>query len=635
MRRAVIADVRADGPPVEPRRLPPAVALVIAVIACGLAVSGLAAAVADRFHDRYAAQLMDQYADDARATVYDEVDDYASAMIDIAAAIGTQSDMTSIDYAAITSRISQARLPGATGISLVVPATRARIPAVQTYWRSKGQTGLSLRPVGTAREHLFVVIGRTFDGTPVGYGRDFSATAEPAEAMRMARDSGQVTASRTYILLKDRSRPAGSRQRSFVLVAPVHGSAGTPDAGVFRGWIVLGMRGLDFVEQTRLDRAHEVISVTLVDLAVPASPQVVARSVTSARIINDPELFRSRTIGVGQRTWRLDIRPTEVLIGTADQNLAPGVLGIGAVMTLLLGGLVAALASARSRALTQVGQATAALRVDIERRKATEARLREREAELQAFAGVAAHDLKSPLFAMAGYAELLRDDFGEHLDDSGRECVDRILNGARRMSELIDGLLTFAAAREGRLTLQQVDLALLVTDIVAERSPGTADGGPDVQVGELPTVRADPILMHHLFDNLVGNALKYVPPGAAAHIAITATRETPICWRIEVRDRGIGVPAGQYDAIFIAFNRGAAGRGYEGTGLGLAICRRIVERHGGRIGVEPNPGGGSSFWFTLPDMPDRHDVTEQPDEPSLPHGIGAYATAGIRASVRT
>jgi signal transduction histidine kinase len=118
--------------------------------------------------------------------------------------------------------------------------------------------------------------------------------------------------------------------------------------------------------------------------------------------------------------------------------------------------------------------------------------------------------------------------------------------------------------------------------------------------GPLPYVLADPELLRHVIDNLVGNALKYTHPGAAAHVDVSAQVLPGGAVRVEVADDGIGIPEVDRPRVFDAFHRSSNSRGHQGTGLGLTICQRIVERHGGHIGVEEQPGGGSSFWFVLP-----------------------------------
>jgi light-regulated signal transduction histidine kinase (bacteriophytochrome) len=184
-----------------------------------------------------------------------------------------------------------------------------------------------------------------------------------------------------------------------------------------------------------------------------------------------------------------------------------------------------------------------------------------------------------------------------------RAALDRIMNAVDRMAALIDTLLAYTTSRDAPLTPRNVPLGPLVAEVVAQRTEHVRPGAgppPDVYVGPLPEVRADPAMLRHVLDNLVGNALKYVPPGRAARIDVTAGPAEPGWARIEVADRGIGIPADDKPAIFESFHRARTAAGYAGTGLGLAICRRIVERHGGTIGVADNPGGGTRFHFTLP-----------------------------------
>jgi signal transduction histidine kinase len=237
---------------------------------------------------------------------------------------------------------------------------------------------------------------------------------------------------------------------------------------------------------------------------------------------------------------------------------------------------------------------------------------REREAELAAFAGVVAHDLKSPLAVVAGFVELIEDELLVDDPDGGfvsppglRTSIHRISAGVDRMRRLIDDLLTYATARDAPLRPAVVDLATAARTVTADLTshlPANVES-PQVYLGMLAQVYADPSLLRRVLDNLIGNALKYTPPGQPARVDVTARVLRPGWVHVEVTDRGIGIPEGQHLAIFEGFHRAHAQKGYAGTGLGLAICRRVVERHGGSIGAADNPGGGARFWFTLPAAP--------------------------------
>lgn len=245
--------------------------------------------------------------------------------------------------------------------------------------------------------------------------------------------------------------------------------------------------------------------------------------------------------------------------------------------------------------------------------------LRQREAELRVFAGVVAHDLRSPLSSIAGYAEVLHNGLTDGAPtDQLHDDLGRIRGAVDRMRRLIEDLLTYATAHDAPLRPEPVNLRTVVADVVTDRTAhmraptsGEPVMFPDIHIGSLPMVSADAAMLRQLFDNLIGNALKYTQPGQPARIEISAhhhhTSATPeddvdgTVWvRVEVADCGIGIPAADQPHIFDTFHRSPAHTGYHGTGLGLAICERIAHRHGGTITVADNPGGGTRFAVTLP-----------------------------------
>ncbi|MET7419798.1 ATP-binding protein [Dactylosporangium sp. NPDC005555] len=213
--------------------------------------------------------------------------------------------------------------------------------------------------------------------------------------------------------------------------------------------------------------------------------------------------------------------------------------------------------------------------------------LREREADLAAFAAVAAHDLRSPLATISRCTEILA---GQVTDQDDAALVTRIGSGVERMRGLIEDLLAYATARDAVLEPAPMDVTALITGL----SPAVVVDGP------LPVLDADPAMLRRLFDTLIGNALRSTPPGRAAdvHVSASASADGGVC--LVVADRGIGIPADLRGRLFTPFHRGSGGRSYSGTGLGLAICQRVVARHGGTIAASGNPGGGTRVEITLP-----------------------------------
>jgi signal transduction histidine kinase len=231
--------------------------------------------------------------------------------------------------------------------------------------------------------------------------------------------------------------------------------------------------------------------------------------------------------------------------------------------------------------------------------------LRDREAELTAFAGIVAHDLRAPLAAISGHVELLEQDLAaiDELEQF-KYTLDRVRNSTDRMCRLIDDLLAYATARDAPLRMEPVDLGEVVDEVVHERTAHLdQERAPHIEAGPLPTVHADPAMIRQMMDNLIGNAIKYTREHEPAEVRITADRLDGQWAEIQVADRGIGVPADQRTSIFESFSRAHRGQPYAGTGLGLAICRRVVDRHGGTISVDDNPLGGARFHIVLPTEP--------------------------------
>ena len=228
---------------------------------------------------------------------------------------------------------------------------------------------------------------------------------------------------------------------------------------------------------------------------------------------------------------------------------------------------------------------------------ATTARLERSNEELQRFATVASHDLREPLRVASGFAELLARRYGGELGEDGNRFVEAITGGVARMDEMISDLLAYARAGRADQAREAVDCNEVVADALTGLQRAIDETEATIEVESLPTVTGNPAALRQLFQNLVANAIKFAGD-AKPQIRIWAA-QVPEGWRFSVRDNGIGVAPDQAERIFGMFTRAHGGDHYPGTGVGLALCQRIVDVHGGRIWVEPAPGGGSQFMFTI------------------------------------
>ena len=220
-------------------------------------------------------------------------------------------------------------------------------------------------------------------------------------------------------------------------------------------------------------------------------------------------------------------------------------------------------------------------------------------AELEQFAYVASHDLSEPLRMVSSYLQLLRRRYQGKLDADADQFIDFAVDGAGRMRDLIDDLLTYSRAGRGDGLLGPVDSGAVVERVV--EAMRTVEDAREARftIGELPAVLGDEHQLGQLFQNLIGNAVKFVPEDRMPEIAVRAVREGNR-WRFEVADNGIGMEPAHAERIFRMFQRLHTRDEYPGTGIGLAIAKKVVERHGGTIWAEPRPEGGSCFRFTLP-----------------------------------
>jgi PAS domain S-box-containing protein len=242
---------------------------------------------------------------------------------------------------------------------------------------------------------------------------------------------------------------------------------------------------------------------------------------------------------------------------------------------------------------------------DITERKQAEAALREAHeelkrsnSELEQFAYVASHDLQEPLRMVSSYTQLLGRRYAEKFDADAREFMGYIVDGAARMKQLIEDLLAYSRVGTKGRDFRPVDLARPLARALGNLKAALDESGAQVTHDGLPTVPADEVQLGQLFQNLIGNALKFRAQ-AAPRIGIQVSEKDRFV-EIAVRDNGIGIEPQYFERIFMVFQRLHNKGEYPGTGIGLAICKKVVERHGGQIRVESRPGEGSAFIFTLP-----------------------------------
>jgi light-regulated signal transduction histidine kinase (bacteriophytochrome) len=259
------------------------------------------------------------------------------------------------------------------------------------------------------------------------------------------------------------------------------------------------------------------------------------------------------------------------------------------------------------------------LQKEVEVRKRAEESLREysvdlarSNAELQQFAYVASHDLQEPLRTVSSFSQLLARRYQEKLDADADDFIAFVVEAVTRMQTLINDLLAFS-----RIGTRGNPFALVACEDILRGAEDNlqaaiSESGAVITHDPLPALMADPIQLTQLFQNLLGNAIKFRRPEETPRIHVSS-RRLDRGWQLSVCDNGIGIDPQYFDRIFIIFQRLHGREEYSGTGIGLAICKKIVERHGGRIWVESRQGNGSTFCFIIP------DERKHRDEPTPSH----------------
>ena len=222
--------------------------------------------------------------------------------------------------------------------------------------------------------------------------------------------------------------------------------------------------------------------------------------------------------------------------------------------------------------------------------------------ELEQFAYVASHDLQEPLRMVSSFTQLLAQRYADKLDDDAREFIGFAVDGANRMQRLIQDLLEYSRVTTRGRTPSPLDAHDALGEAVSNLQIAIQEAGALVSNDELPRIVGDRTQVAQVFQNLVGNAIKFRKPGEPPRVHVSAEQSAtqPGFWSFAVRDNGIGIEPRHFERLFVIFQRLHGKREYPGTGIGLALCKRIVERHGGKIRLESEAGVGTTVFFTLP-----------------------------------
>ncbi|MBI1318377.1 MAG: hypothetical protein GC168_05415 [Candidatus Hydrogenedens sp.] len=340
-------------------------------------------------------------------------------------------------------------------------------------------------------------------------------------------------------------------------------------------------------------KLDEVEHVLKLDAASPESAMSHLRTGRGKRLMD-----RLRTIFEQMETLQADTMARLYARNARDARLTMGFMGTG-VLLVILACVLVYLSQRREARIRQ----RLLVRAEDYAEELAEVNnsLTRANDELKIFAYVASHDLQEPLRSISGYVQLLLRRYEAQLDEKAVGYIGKSVAATRRMQELIDGLLLYTRIGTRELSPEFVSLNEVLAEVMANLAASAEKSNAVVAVEELPEVLGDRVQLRQLFQNLISNAIKFRSE-ASPEIRVSAVPDGssgPETVQVRVQDNGIGIDPQFADRVFKVFQRLHARQDYPGTGIGLAICKRIVERHGGELWLESEPGRGSSFIFTL------------------------------------
>jgi signal transduction histidine kinase len=508
------------------------------------------------------------------------------------------------------------KYPGINGIGVIHALQPEEFPDYLTSQRNR-RPDYNVHPPHSESECYPVSYIIPVQGNEKAVGLDMAHETNRFTAAKKSRDTGDAQITGPITLVQDSGGTPG-----FLFCAPFY-QGGTPAnkrelKAQFSGMVYAPFVVWKLMEGV-LEKEKRHVVIRLLD-----GDDVMYDEHLSSEADFDPDpLFkRSITASCYGRTWTFDIWSAksfrEVSLVSQPMIILVGGIFIDAMLILLF----VSISRASHKALRYADSMTNQLEATAKELKANQhdlaARARELEdsnAELEQFAYVASHDLQEPMRKISSCCQILLEDYGDKFDDEGKEWVGFAVDSAHQMRNLIRDLLAFSRVDRTDTDVCQVDAKSICLMAIEKLQGSIDDANAQVACHELPKVGANQTRLGQLFQNLIGNGIKY--RGSRFPVIEVGSESAGDFWRFYVRDNGIGIEPKYADKIFAIFQRLHGKEEFSGTGIGLAICKKIVERAGGKIWFDSTPGDGSTFYFTWPKENVAEDEQQHEREPAL------------------
>lgn len=570
---------------------------VAAVIALVIPLSGTLMAwkiASQTAHDKASAQFRHMTLESETALV-NRMNSYEQSLL---SGIGLFAGSVSVErheWKAFADAIRvRERFSGIHGIGYIAYVPPERFGRFLQDTRADGAPDFHAHPE-TAQNDYFIIKYIEPDGINApALGLNIAFEKNRRDAALLARDTGRTAITGRITLVQDEMKGPG-----FLLLLPVYKNgmtAGTEEQrrAALEGWVYAPFIARNFMAGLTLGQGEDF------NLSVYDGGENTIGSLlySSGAVTHTPAYAVRKEIRIMQRDWLLVWTSTKSFEKRAAGNEAVIILIAGILFTGLLGALLQMQARRTETIEEQVYIRTAELKEREAHLAQVVDRLTESNTELERFAYVVSHDMQEPIRMVSNFSSLLWHQYQDRMDASGKKYLDIIIEGSKRLQNMIMDLLEYARLGQASRGMQEINAETMLKYVLENLNFVIYEHEAEVTHGKLPVFMGYPVQFMSLMQNLVGNAIKYQPKGRAPKIHVEA-EDRGNHWLFSVRDNGIGIDPAQAEKIFEPFKRLHTYQEYPGTGLGLAACKKIVSNHGGRIWVESTLGEGSTFYFTI------------------------------------
>lgn len=444
-------------------------------------------------------------------------------------------------------------------------------------------------------------------------GLDMFSERTRNRAMRIAAVTGQPALSGRVTLVQEIDADV---QPGFLVYQPVYsGSPITPEERLasLLGFVYSPFRVRDLMTGILGERS-ESVDFEIYDGAEVNREGLLFDQDGDDVLHFDPAAYphkfvRTVSMQIAGHSWTIFLGSSARFDAAHGNTIAGSVFAGGLMISCLLTLIIRSLANTRERALVLAQDMTQDLRASESRAQELAQELGRSNDDLQSFAHVASHDLQAPLRQITSFIDLLKMEYGEKLDEQANQYIEHASRGGKRLSQLVKDLLEYSRANGQNEKKEIISSDEALQSALENLQIQINESNAQIVFGELPEIQAHFDQIVRVFQNLIGNAIKYCE--STPRVEIQAQRRERD-WSFSIQDNGIGIEPRYLERIFIMFNRLHSGDKYEGTGIGLATCKKIIERNGGSIEVESCPSEGTKFTFSIPIPADQvHDSDDQ------------------------